>query len=244
MEAKSVSQKKQITDNQSVNRRNFLRTGSGLAVGMLVGNTTDASADPSNKNSSLDLFAAINTRRSVRIYQPTPVPKADIEKMIDAARMAPTAGNQQPWKFLVIQDQAGKDALKETCLAGSFARWESQNLPEDELTEKKDGSQKYFDEVFSAPVFIIILSDNESKWPTYNHHDGPLAAGYLLLAARAMGYGSVYYTDTISADICQKALNIPERYQVVCTTPIGIPEEWPETPDKQPLAEFIAYDTI
>ena len=241
-----MNQKKQTTDEQCVNRRNFLKTGSSLAAGMLVCNATDADAagDPGDKSSSMDLFDAIKTRRSVRIFKPTPVPAEDIEQMIGAARMAPTAGNQQPWKFLVIQDQAGKKALKKTCLAGSNARWESQNLPEDELAEKKAGSQKYYDEVFSAPVFIIVLSDNESTWPTYNHHDGPLAAGYLLLAARAMGYGSVYYTDTISADITRKALSIPERYQVVCTTPIGIPEEWPETPEKQPIAEFIAYDKI
>jgi nitroreductase len=56
-------------------------------------------------------------------------------------------------------------------------------------------------------------------------HDGPLAAGYLLLAARALGYGTVYVTDSIRGDFTRKVLNIPDRYNRVCITPVGISGE-------------------
>ena len=59
-----------------------------------------------------------------------------------------------------------------------------------------------------------------------------------MLAARALGYGSVCITDAIPEEATQKAFNIPERYNRVCITPIGIPVEWP-TKEKKLLRPFL-----
>jgi nitroreductase len=91
---------------------------------------------------------------------------------------------------------------------------------------------------------VVILVDRQSAYPDYNRFDGPMAAANLFLAARALGYGTVFYTDTISADVARKVLGIPERYEQVCITPIGVPSEWPKAPAKKELSEFIVYDSF
>ena len=94
------------------------------------------------------------------------------------------------------------------------------------------------------PNLIVILTDDQSTYPDYNHWDGPMAAGYLMLAARALGYGTVFITDAISDAITKKVLNIPDRYTRVCITPLGVPVEWPQSPPKKPLEDFIAWETL
>ncbi len=81
------------------------------------------------------------------------------------------------------------------------------------------------------------------KYPSYTPHDGPLAAGYLMLAARALGYGSVYITDAIPEEATQKAFNIPEKYNRVCITPIGVPVEWPKK-EKEAFETFLVRETF
>jgi nitroreductase len=101
---------------------------------------------------------------------------------------------------------------------------------------------QYFTDYLSAPVYVVVLTDDESRYPTYNHWDGPLAAGYLMLAARALGYGTVFATDSIPEPVTREVLNIPERYTRVCITPIGVPEAWPDSPPKKALDEFIVEE--
>ncbi len=74
--------------------------------------------------------------------------------------------------------------------------------------------------------------------------DGSLAAGYLMLAARALGYGTVFCTDTIAENLTQKIFNIPEHYNRICITPVGVPESWPESPPKKSLDELVIYETF
>lgn len=93
-------------------------------------------------------------------------------------------------------------------------------------------------------LIIVILTDNFSTYPDYNHWDGPLAAGYLMLAARALGYGTVFITDAISGKVTTDVLGIPDKYTRVCITPLGIPVEWPATPQKKDLKEFFFFDKL
>jgi hypothetical protein len=106
--------------------------------------------------------------------------------------------------------------------------------PADRAT-RKDNASKHLAGYFSAPAFIVVLTDSQSMYPTYNHHDGPLAAGYLCLAARALGYGTVYVTDAIPEQATREVLAIPERHERVCITPLGIPDGWPDPMPKKKL---------
>jgi len=72
--------------------------------------------------------------------------------------------------------------------------------------------------------------------------DGALAAGYLMLAARALGYGTVFCTDSIPEKLTKKIFDIPDHFTRICITPVGVPESWPESPLKKSLDELVVYE--
>ena len=184
-----------------------------------------------------DIWEVFRDRRSVRKFKPDAVPEADILRIIDAARLAPTSGNQQPWKFLIVRDRDKITQLKDACIKRSLDR-----LDADKRRQSEERIRSRMNDYFSAPVYIVVLTDNNSTYPDYNHWDGPLAAGYLMLAARALGYGTVFITDAIPSDVTRQVLSIPDRYTRVCITPLGVPLEWPASPPKKKLEEFILSD--
>lgn len=215
-------------------------------MGLLL-NAKAASTNPeaSPPSPSANIWEVFKTRRSVRRFKPDDVPEADIVRILDAARLAPTSGNQQPWRFLVVRDTAKIAALKAACVEHTLGRMDpDKTSSEEQLKQREISVRKAADGYFSAPVYIVVLTDNQSKYPDYNHWDGPLAAGYLMLAARALGYGTVFITDAIPEEITKKVLNIPDRYTRVCITPIGVPVAWPESPAKKPLEDFIAREAL
>jgi nitroreductase len=227
-------------------RRNFLKTGLMLGTGIVISSIPGIANEKDMTNTEeLSVFDVIHKRRSVRSYTSTPVPEEHITKILDAARMAPTSGNQQPWKFLVVQDRTKIDELMSVCIANSVKAYKArQNASAEELRKYEVKIKAYLQNIFVAPVFIVVLVDMQSKWPSYNKFDGPLAAGYLMLAARALGYGTVFFTDTIPDQVTKEVLSIPDRYQRICITPVGIPKEWPATPAKKKLDELVVYESF
>ncbi|MGD1044195.1 MAG: nitroreductase family protein [Bacteroidota bacterium] len=188
-----------------------------------------------------NIWDVFKDRRSVRKFTSDSIPEADILKIIDAARMAPTSGNQQPWKFLVVRDRNKINQMKEACVKQIMEMYDKNKMKETKEQFEEKVRIRY-DNYCSAPVYIIILTDNKSMYPDYNHWDGPLAAGYLMLAARALGYGTVFITDAIPESVTKEVLGIPGTYTRVCITPLGIPVEWPQSPPKKKLEEFILYE--
>jgi nitroreductase len=211
-------------------------------------NTVDVKTDATTHCENIackeaNIWNVIQNRRSVREFKSDSIPEKDIIRIIDAARMAPTSGNQQPWKFLVIRDKNKINQMKEACIKRALDRF-------DKNTNNKETKEQFTEKItkrlsagyFSAPVFIVVLTDNNSKYPDYNHWDGPLAGGYLMLAARALGYGTVFITDAIPESVTNEVLQIPGNYTRVCITPLGVPVEWPATPEKKKLEELIVKE--
>lgn len=228
-----------------MNRRNSLKTCASILAGLTFAPIARASEKNVIAPSDDTFWEVVKNRRSVRAFMPNPIPEEDIIRIIDAARMAPTSGNQQPWKFLVIKDRKKIDALKKEKIKQTETYLkDSKNLSGEELKKQlKITEEQLTNGYLSAPVYILILTDNNSFYPTYNHWDGPLAAGYLMLAARALGYGTVHITDSFSAELTKKVFNIPDKYTRVCITPLGIPVEWPQK-EKKPLEKFIVNESF
>lgn len=191
-----------------------------------------------------NIWDVFKTRRSVRAYTSDSIPETDIVKIIDAARTAPTSGNQQPWKFLVVRDKNKISQMKEKCIERLLLKYDPTKSTKATKEEYEKMVRGRMGNYFSAPVYIIVLTDNTSPYPDYNHWDGPLAAGYLMLAARALGYGTVFITDSIPESVTKEVFNIPDTYTRVCITPLGVPVEWPKSPEKKKLAEFISFETL
>lgn len=191
------------------------------------------------------LFDIFKSRRSVRKFKSTPISQEHIEKILDIARTAPTSGNQQPWKFLVVQDREKIARLLSECVDSAIER--AKKRAEFDPSKEESLRSQYRERIgnyLSAPVYVVVLVDKNSPYPTYNIYDGSLAAGYLMIAARALGYGTVFITDALPVDLVKKVFEIPDNFVRICITPIGIPESWPDPPEKKPLYEFAVYEKL
>jgi len=185
-------------------------------------------------------FKLVEQRVSVRKYQPDPVPKEHLELILNAARLAPNSGNQQACRYLIVEDKESLDELREACIRNrkTVLRARGDEVPEEEAI------REYYDVVFSAPLYVLVLVDKTVRYKGYEEKDGSLAAANIMLAARALGYGTVFYTDSIPEDLCMKHLDIPEKYSRTCIIPIGIPESWPDKRDRLPLDELVFHEKI
>ena len=189
------------------------------------------------------LFRMIEQRRTVRKYKNTPVPDEHVKKILDAARYAPTAGNQQPWKFLVVRDRKKLNLLRDMALVWWSDDYKNHYDPDPETLETAVSTvQEALDDAFSAPVYVAVLVDSEAKYAEYIFQDGALAVGNLMIAARALGYGTGYFTTFFPEDRVKDFFSIPDRYKLICFTPVGVPFEWPETPEKKDLDGFVVYE--
>ncbi len=155
----------------------------------------------------MDFFEVINSRRSVRKFkQDVPVSDEQVRKILDAAIMAPSAGNGQSWHFVVLRDKA---------LKGEIAA--------------KAGHQAFIDQ---APVAIVVCADMEragSKYGdrgrgTYALQETAAAVENMLLAANALSLASCWvgaFDEAKAAEI----LKLPSHLRPVAILPIGAPAE-------------------
>ena len=216
-------------------RRRFITTGMGgaLALGS-SGSLLAGSSEPIA--STLPFFEVLRRRRTVRRYKSAAVPDAHLNAILEAGRLAPDSANQQPWRFLVLKDRAKVEQIREAALASPHA-------------EMGRDPKAYLDGLLAAPVFVLVFIDKQAAHPQYRIQDGTLAAGQMMLAARALGYGTVFLTTGIPEDATRKVLGTPDRYLRICMMPIGIPDAagpdgWPASPPKKHLDEIVVADVL
>lgn len=221
----------------------------GLTGALAAGAPPAASADRAGIDPSL-FSAQFAKRQTVRRYKPDPIPAEHVSMILDAARRGPTCMNQQAWKFLVIRDQAKIQQMRKKTLDKITAALDdaASKQPDDkkqEFAARRATQVRFFEGYFTAPVYVVVLVDREAPCADYAlRHDGPIAAGYLMAAARAFGYGTAYLTDGIPDAVTKEVLAIPDRYQRICITPIGVPDGWPKQAEKRKLEEMVAYETL
>ena len=181
----------------------------------------------------MDVFEAIKERRSVRVFKTDPVPDEHLEQNLEAARYAPTAGNNQPWRFLVVRE---RDSLQK--LQSKLEQWVKKQI-EDRVAEPETQEEQIkaivatLEKIFAAPVFIFIFVDAK-LYPELVVYDGALAAENLMLAARALGYGTCFMTTFFPEDVVKKHFDIPQEFlRLICTVPVGHPVEWMPAPPKK-----------
>jgi len=191
----------------------------------------------------IHIFNTIINRRTIRKFKDTPVPREHILKILDAARFAPTAGNQQPWKFLVIQNRDKLGQLQKEAVSWYLEEYKVKRQPtEEQLSKARSQLEQVLKNVLSAPVYVAVLVDSQAQYPDYILYDGTLAAGYLMIAARALGYGTGFFTSFFPEAKMKEFFKIPEQYKLICFTPIGVPSEWPKTPSKKSLDDVVIFD--
>lgn len=161
-----------------------------------------------------DTVSAIMARRSVRKYQPKPVPQEDLTTILEAGRQAPSAANRQPWHFVVVCDEAQKRKLAEAC---SGQTW-----------------------MADAGVIIAGIGKpqvNEKWYPV----DVAIAMQNMILAATALGYGTCWIGAFDGEQVAQ-LLGVPSECKVVALTPVGVPADQPGARPRMALGEFASRD--
>ena len=188
----------------------------------------------------MPFFEVLQKRVSVRSYKPDPIPLQHLERILEAARQAPNAGNQQPWRFLVVRDKNRLNDFRDVAWR-SRKKWLIDNGYEADTDE---GMKAHYNRLLGAPLHLIVLIDTAIRYRGYAEEDGALAAENIMLAARALGYGSVMITGSVSADTIRRFFRVPKRYSINCLIPIGIPDSWPEKRERRPLSEFVFYEWV
>ena len=159
----------------------------------------------------MGLFEAIYTTRAIRRFRPDPVPDELLHQVLAAAGQAPSGGNRQPWRFIVIRSAEGRAAI--------------ERLHAEAAARGLVGEQSWS----NAPVLIIVCAQQPAR--TGAHTVGPFGQTYpavenLLLAARALGLGTSITTSFKYADTEVRALlGIPDGYDTTCLLPLGYPDE-------------------
>ena len=178
----------------------------------------------------MELIHALYTRRSIRKYKNTPVPKELINKLLEAATLAPSASNSQPWSFAVIQDQEllkkYSDRAKVLCLASL----QSKPDPHD---YRKILADPEFNIFYNAGTLIIIYGSQGAT----SYGDCCLAAQNLMLAAHAEGLGTCWigFSFALLDDPDFKTeLGIDENLTVVAPIITGYPEFVPSSYTRKP----------
>ncbi|MDR1205741.1 MAG: nitroreductase family protein [Peptococcaceae bacterium] len=166
----------------------------------------------------MNVMEAIKTRRSIRKYDARPIEGEKLDAVMEAARLAPSAGNQQQWKFVLVRDAQKVQAF----------------------TEAANG-QKFVGE---APAVIVVCATGSRVMacgqPT-STVDLSIAMTHILLAAHELGLGTCWLGN-FSAEKVKALLGIPEDVAVVAVTPIGYPAETPEARPRKAAEEVISYD--
>jgi nitroreductase len=186
----------------------------------------------------MDLFEALKGRRSVREFLPDEVPEEHLELILDMARYAPTAGNLQPWKFLIVRERTSKKGLREEVKVHLRMKIDKLELPAEEKREQKERAFRFADRILSAPVLIFVFVD-ASFYPDLVGYDGAMAVQNLMLAAYALGYGTSFQTTLFPEELVKEHFSVPEHYRFICAVPLGKPAAWPEMPKKKELRSFI-----
>lgn len=171
----------------------------------------------------MNIDTALTARRSIRRFQPSPVPEAVVRELLDLARHAPSSMNGQPWEFLVVDDRATLDAL--AAIKDSFCPPAKRAFKAEML--------------LTAPLAIIVCVDLE-KSNDRHLENGLMATAYLMLAAHSRGLGTVYLSAQTPAEPrllqeIRELLSIPEGILPVTIIPLGYPDEWPSSKVLQPL---------
>lgn len=160
----------------------------------------------------MDIFETILKRRSVRAYEDKKISEADLNKILETARMAPSGFNAQAFRIIVIKEEARKLKL------GELAR------------------QPY---LAQAPVVLALANTMlENK---YSPLDVAIVLDHVMLASVALGIGSVfigaYHNDEI-----RKFLGVPETAEMVALMPLGYPADKEIPKKRKSLDELISYE--
>ena len=167
----------------------------------------------------MNVFSAIQNRRSIRLYSDRTVEEEKLRRVLEAARLAPSASNMQNWKFIVVRDAEKREMLTEAAYSQTF--------------------------VGQAPIILVACGTDPDGVMKCGQHrytiDLSIATAFMVLAATEQGLGTCWL-GSFNEKMVKEILNIPDRVRVVAMTPLGYPGEAPDARPRRKLEEIVCLD--
>ena len=173
----------------------------------------------------MNVLEAIKGRRSIRAFKNQEVSAEIVEKLIDAARWAPSAGNIQPWEFIVVRDPKIKRGLVKAALNQTF--------------------------IEEAPVVIVVCADEDRSFQGYGARgknlyciqDTAAAIQNIHLAAYSLGLGTCWI-GAFREEEAREVLKVPKGVRPLAIIPVGYPAESPSPRKRRPIDQIVHYETF
>ncbi len=167
----------------------------------------------------MNVMEAIRTRRSIRVYTDQPIEEEKLKRVLEAGRLAPSAGNQQIWKFLVVRDKEARAKLAQAANGQAF--------------------------VGEAAAVIVGCAADTSRVMSCGHPayliDLAIALDHMTLAAVEEGLGTCW-VGAFSENEVRKVLGIPDHVRVVELLPIGYPQSEPPARSRKAFDEVVVWE--
>ena len=168
----------------------------------------------------MDVYEAIRTRKSVRAYRDADVEQEKLDRILEAARLAPSASNRQEWRFLVVRDKAKRNQVAEEAARQPF--------------------------IAEAPVLLVCCAEtNHHRMPCGLECfpvDVAIAIDHITLAAVAEGLGTCWI-GAFDPKIVRRVLSIPDSIEIVELLPLGYPADpAPVSKNRHPIKDIVRHD--
>lgn len=167
----------------------------------------------------MDVSQVVQLRRSIRNYQDREIKKEKLNKVLEAARLAPSSNNRQQWKFIVVKE---KDTKKKLAVAAS-----NQSS------------------VAQAPIVIVACATESQSimqcgQPAYSV-DVSIAVSFIILQAWELGLGTCWIGAFDEPGV-KETLGIPDNIRVVAITPLGYPAQDHSARPRKQLEQIVSFD--
>ncbi len=164
-----------------------------------------------------DIIEVIKSRRSIRAYKKEKIPRELVMKILEAGRWAPSASNNQPWRFVVIEDEEIIQQIAFESIAfgiNMFVRY--------------------------ATLIIAIYSPVKHRWVDV---DCGMCAQNMMLEAHSLGIGSCF-VGAFREKAVKNTLGIPEKARIIGLITFGFPAQVKETKARLPLEELVSFNKV
>jgi nitroreductase len=169
----------------------------------------------------MDFQELVSRRYSCRSYKTDPIEGADLQTILEAARIAPTAANRQPFRIIVIHTKGRAEELKEIY----HRDWFSQ-----------------------APLVICACGVPGEGWERTRHDgrnytmvDVAIVVDHITLQAADLGLGTCWVA-AFNPEAARKILNLPDHVEPIAFTPLGYPNDDWQQKSRKPLDELVRYE--
>lgn len=167
----------------------------------------------------MDFLDLVKKRYSVRAYRTHPVEEEKLMFILDAARLAPTAGNRQPFHIIIIHTEGRQNELKKIYAKDFFVQ---------------------------APIIICLCTVHGKAWTrkdgkNYSDIDAAIVMDHMVLAATEKGLGSCWIVN-FDQEEARKILGLPDDEEPVAFTPLGYPADNPPEKKRKSLADIVLYE--